>query len=172
MKLYRIIRCIKKPVIRLSQIFGRKRYMRVLCWCNRNTIIFDPNRLPRYISSDVEFDQSATIYLGGVTIAAGTSILTHDYSVDYGLIAIGKNDVSHEKKYSKEVRIGEDSFIGQKCLILPGVSIGRNCIIGAGSLVNKDIPDNSVAAGVPAKIIDETKSWIIKRLEKDSEFIS
>lgn len=92
--------------------------------------------------------------------------------MDYGLIAIGKNDVSHEKKYSKEVRIGEDSFIGQKCLILPGVSIGRNCIIGAGSLVNKDIPDNSVAAGVPAKIIDETKSWIIKRLEKDSEFIS
>lgn len=110
--------------------------------------------------------------MGGVTIAAGTSILTHDYSVDYGLIAIGKNDVSHEKKYTKEVHIGEDSFIGQKCLILPGVSIGRNCIIGAGSLVNKDIPDNSVAAGVPARIIDETTSWIIKRIEKDSKFIS
>lgn len=107
----------------------------------------------------------------GVTIASMTAILTHDYSVDYGLMAIGEQDPSHEKKIQKDVYIGDQTFIGQRCIILPGVKIGNNCIIGAGALVARDIPDRSVAAGVPAKVIDSTDNWIGKRLERDGEFI-
>jgi maltose O-acetyltransferase len=52
------------------------------------------------------------------------------------------------------VFIGENTFIGVGAMILPGVSIGRECIIGAGAVVTKSIPDNSVAVGVPAKVVE------------------
>ena len=51
------------------------------------------------------------------------------------------------------VSVGEGTLIGMGSVILPGVSIGRHCMIGANSVVNRDIPDFCVAAGVPARII-------------------
>ncbi|CAV17256.1 DapH/DapD/GlmU-related protein [Vibrio atlanticus] len=54
---------------------------------------------------------------------------------------------------SKKVKIGNQTWIGESVMILPGVSIGNNCIIGAGSVVTKNIPDYSVAVGNPAKVI-------------------
>ena len=51
------------------------------------------------------------------------------------------------------VKIGNNVFIGMKSTILKGVRIGNNVIIGANSLVNKDVPDNCVVAGNPAKIV-------------------
>lgn len=56
--------------------------------------------------------------------------------------------------YSRgSVSIGEGSWVGASATILDGVTIGKGCVIGAGSLVTKDIPDFGVAAGVPAKVI-------------------
>ncbi len=56
--------------------------------------------------------------------------------------------------YSRgSVSIGENSWIGASATILDGVKIGRGCVIGAGSLVTKDVPDFGVAVGVPAKVI-------------------
>ncbi len=52
-----------------------------------------------------------------------------------------------------KVKIGNNCFIGYRAIILPNVTIGNNCIIGAGSVVSKNIPDNCVAAGVPARVI-------------------
>jgi acetyltransferase-like isoleucine patch superfamily enzyme len=52
-----------------------------------------------------------------------------------------------------EVSIGADTWIGQNAVILPGVKIGRHCVIGANSVVNIDIPDYCVAAGVPARVV-------------------
>jgi len=49
--------------------------------------------------------------------------------------------------------IGSGSWLGARCTILPGVTIGRGCIIAAGAVVTKDVPENSIAGGVPAKII-------------------
>jgi len=51
------------------------------------------------------------------------------------------------------VTIGNNVWIGGNVTILPGVTIGDNCTIGAGSVVTRDIPDNSVAAGNPARVI-------------------
>lgn len=62
-----------------------------------------------------------------------------------------------------EVRIGAKTWLGQNAVILPGVTIGRHCIIGANSVVTSHIPDYTIAAGVPAKAINRynssTKSW-------------
>lgn len=60
--------------------------------------------------------------------------------------------------YSKPVIIGDDVWIGGNCTILPGVTIGSNVIIAAGAVVTKDIPDNSVVAGVPAKVIRQLEN--------------
>ena len=57
----------------------------------------------------------------------------------------------------KPVKIGNNTFIGANSTVLMGVTIGSHCIIGANAAVTKDIPDFSVAAGVPAKIIGKVK---------------
>lgn len=53
----------------------------------------------------------------------------------------------------RPVTIGDDVWIGGRVIILPGVNIGRGCIIGAGAVVTKDVPDYSIAAGNPARIV-------------------
>jgi len=55
----------------------------------------------------------------------------------------------------KPVIIGEGSWIGFSSIILPGVEIGKNCVIGANSVVNSNIPDYSVACGAPAKVVKQ-----------------
>ena len=54
---------------------------------------------------------------------------------------------------TNQVKIGKNCWIGEKAIILPGVTIGNNTIIGAGSVVTKDIPADSIAVGNPAKVI-------------------
>ena len=58
--------------------------------------------------------------------------------------------------------IGDNCFIGFGAIILPNVRIGNNCIIGAGTVVTKSIPDNSIAAGNPCRIIGNTDEYINK----------
>ena len=66
-------------------------------------------------------------------------------------------------KEPSHVRIGDGSFIGVHSVILPNVTIGRGCVIGAGSVVTRDVPDYAVVSGAPArvfKIFDpETRAW-------------
>lgn len=66
-------------------------------------------------------------------------------------------------QFNKPVSIGENSWLGAGVTVLPGVQIGRNCVIGAGSIVTKDIPDNSIACGNPCRVLRAVG-------EKDREF--
>lgn len=56
-------------------------------------------------------------------------------------------------EYAKPITIGNNVWIGAQCCILPGVTIGDNCVIGAGSVVTKDIPANSLAYGNPCQVV-------------------
>ena len=56
-------------------------------------------------------------------------------------------------EYAKPIKVGDNVWIGGNVVVLPGVTIGNNCVIGAGSVVVKDIPDNSIAVGNPCKVI-------------------
>ena len=58
----------------------------------------------------------------------------------------------------RPVFVGNDVWLGDRGIILPGVHIGDGCIIGAGSVVTRDIPPYSVAAGIPAKVIKDRKN--------------
>lgn len=57
--------------------------------------------------------------------------------------------------FAKPVVIGDDVWIGGNCTILPGVHIGNNVVVTAGAVVTKDVPDNCIVGGVPAKVIKE-----------------
>ena len=56
-------------------------------------------------------------------------------------------------EYAKPIAVGNNVWFGGNVAVMPGVTIGDNCTIAAGSIVTKDIPDNSLAAGVPCKVI-------------------
>ena len=56
-------------------------------------------------------------------------------------------------EYAKAIAVGSNVWIGGNVTVLAGVSIGDNCVIGAGSVVTKDIPDNSLAFGNPCKVV-------------------
>ena len=76
-------------------------------------------------------------------------------------------------EYGKEVTIGDNVWIGGNSVICPGVTIGDHVVIGAGSVVTKDIPDWSVAAGNPCKVIrkitEEDKRNLFRKEEIDDE---
>jgi len=58
---------------------------------------------------------------------------------------------------AKPIRVGNNVWFGGNATVLPGVTIGDNCVIGAGSVVVKDIPDNSVAVGNPCRVVRSIK---------------
>lgn len=91
-----------------------------------------------------------------VIIAPRVHILAHDAST--------KIFLNHTRVAN--VKIGNEVFVGAGTIILPGVTIGNRVIIGAGSVVKSDVPDNSVAVGVPAKVISSLDEYIAKQKPK------
>lgn len=88
-----------------------------------------------------------------VTLAPRVMILAHDASTKkyLGYTRIGKVD------------IGDRVFIGAGSIVMPGVNIGNDVVIGAGSIVTKDIPDNMVAVGNPARVLHPLDEYIARR---------
>jgi len=66
---------------------------------------------------------------------------------------LDENGEQRHMCYAKPVTIGNDCWFGANVVVCPGVTIGDNVVIGAGSVVTRDIPSNSVAAGVPCKVL-------------------
>jgi len=90
-----------------------------------------------------------------VTIAPQAYLLTHDAST--------KKTNNYTKVGS--ITIEDNVFIGARALIMPGVTIGKNSVVAAGSIVTKSIPEGSIAAGNPAKVISTTEKYIEKSNE-------
>lgn len=100
---------------------------------------------------------------GGITIGnyiligMNVVILTANHNFDKLDIPIYCQDSTANK-----VDIGDDVWLGANSIILPGVSIGRGCVVGAGSVVTKNIPEYSIAVGNPAKVIKTRKMRQLK----------
>ena len=82
----------------------------------------------------------------GITVTA----LNHNY-------ADSSRKIDEQGISTKPVLIGDDVWIGANAVILPGVTIGRHVVVAAGAVVTKDIPDYSLVAGIPAKVIKELR---------------
>ena len=99
-----------------------------------------------------------------VKITRGVTILTHGY--DWSVLAGVYNRVLGS---AGSVSISDNVFIGMNATILKGVSIGANVIVGANSLVNKNVPDNCVVAGNPARVICSIEEYYEKRIAAQKE---
>ena len=93
-------------------------------------------------------DSTGRIILGDfVSLAPGVFITASDYRFEPG------KPFRQQPKNERDIRIGDDVWLGAGVVVTAGVSIGDGCIIGAGAVVTRDIPEGSIAAGVPARVI-------------------
>ena len=113
-----------------------------------------------YINYNCCFLDSAKVTIGDyVYMGPNCNIFTPCHPIHHEL---RKEKVT---EYALPVTVGSHSWIGGDVVITPGVTIGENCVIGAGSVVTKDIPDNSIAVGNPCKVIRQIN-------DKDREYIN
>ena len=101
-----------------------------------------------YLGVGVLLDLAGKITLDNqVTVAARSIILSHH--------SVGFSDhplLKHYPKKIQSVKVNAGSVLGVASIILPGVTIGKNSLVAAASLVNKDIPDQVMVAGIPAQV--------------------
>ena len=149
-----------------------------------NTTILNNARIQVYndltgLSSEVRIGNNC--YIGyNTSILAGGSVELGDGGLITRNILISSENHSvnpeDEKYYSAQqlvcdpVKIGEGSWIGERVCVLPGITIGKKCVVGAGSIVTKDIPDYCMVAGSPARTIKkydfENHTWVRSEDEK------
>jgi acetyltransferase-like isoleucine patch superfamily enzyme len=107
-----------------------------------------------HIGDDVRISRGCTlvaysgIYLDSFSIVGEySSIRDANHGMERG------ENMRFQQHTSEPIRIGQNVWIGRGCCLLPGITIGEGAVIGANSVVTKDIPADSVAAGSPAKIL-------------------
>lgn len=96
-----------------------------------------------------------------VFITDGVKFITHDG----GTLLF--RDIIPDLEVTKPIKVGNNVYFGNNVIILPGITIGDNVVVGAGAIVTKNVPSNSVIAGVPAKVIKKTNEYF-EKLQKES----
>jgi acetyltransferase-like isoleucine patch superfamily enzyme len=102
-----------------------------------------------FLNRDVMLDDRAALTIGDHTmIAAGTVIETHSHAYhDFSV------PLPHGGRIPAPVHIGSNTLLGYKVAVMAGVTIGNRCIVAANSVVTKDVPDQTIVGGVPARVI-------------------
>lgn len=119
-----------------------------------DVIVFGINNI------NIDLTRPSLIHIGSKTfLHNGFKILTHDYATHTFL-----NKYKEFVPSSGKVYIGENCWFGENVTVLKGAHIGNNCIIGINSVVMGKIPDDSVAAGCPAKVICSLDEYFAKRV--------
>ena len=116
-----------------------------------------------YANFNLTCVDDAVIYIGDkVMFGPNVTIATANHPI---------NSKLREKayQYNREVHIGNNVWIGANTVVVPGVTIGDNSVIGAGSVVTKDIPANVVAVGNPCKVLRQIGEHDNKYFYKNEE---
>ena len=129
--------------------------IRMGCTVGKDVFIGD------YVSIDPGRGQMITIE-DNAHVDAYTILLCHKRNIDDYYQG---DDYEKLPYHMKPIHIGKGCSVGTRCLVMPGVSIGEGAIVGAGSVVTKDIPAWSIAVGCPAKVV----RTIPKREESDKK---
>ena len=104
-----------------------------------------------WMSKNIAFYATDGITIGNdVVIAKDVSFISANHGFRRADININKQGY---ERTGKPITVGNDVWIGEKSIILRGVTIGNGAVVGAGSVVTKDVPDLTIVAGNPAKII-------------------
>jgi acetyltransferase-like isoleucine patch superfamily enzyme len=157
--------------IKLVARFNHKLYMKlyILYLKSRGMRI---QGKPIYIGHSTHFDGTdySLFHIGNnVVISSDCRFLTHDFSISRAVVASGYT-YSQEFPIIRPIFIGDNSFIGARSILLPGTKIGKNVIVGAGSVVRGNIPDNSIVIGNPAKVVGNVQDWFDKTMKKHPEY--
>jgi len=110
---------------------------------------------------NISFGNRVSIHQYSILDAQGEIIVEDDVAIGSHCLLITSTHRFEDKNKkikdqgisTKKIKISSNVWLGSRVTILQGVTIGKNYIIGAGSIVNKNIPDNVVAAGVPCKVL-------------------
>ncbi|GIZ09865.1 sugar O-acetyltransferase [Flavobacterium sp. UMI-01] len=141
---YRVTKKAREIITELIPNSGKNLYIEPPFFCDYGYNIF--------CGDNVYFNVNCVV-LDGAKVNIGSDVLfgpgVQLYTAAHPLDAQTRKTV----EFSKPITIGNDCWIGGNAIICPGVRIGNGCVIGAGAVVTKDIPDNSLAVGNPAKVI-------------------
>lgn len=139
----------QKVLKKLLGYIGCDCYIQSPFWCDYGYNIFMGNNF--YSNHNcVILDAAEVVFGNNVFVGPNCGFYTAGHPNDYPTRNKGL-------EYAYPITVGDNVWIGGNVTVLPGVSIGNNVVIGAGSLVNKNIPDNVLAAGNPCKIIKTLK---------------
>ena len=117
---------------------------------------------PRVIPSDPKLIK----FHNNIVVTSNVTFVCHDV-FHLGLNHLGKEEYSY---YQSCIEVMDDVFIGCNTTILGGVRIGPRAVIGAGSVVTRDVPENSVVVGNPARVIGTFDEFLKKRKQKKTHF--
>lgn len=148
---------------RLYEIYSKTSSDRFIKMLRKHHIQIGDNvifRAPR--STHIDLTRPSLVTIGNhVDINVNFHLYTHDWS------SFVFRQVFHDfVNSSGKVTIGDNVYIAVNVIVLKGVTIGDNCIIGAGSVVNRDIPSNSVAVGNPCRVVCSLEEFYKKRKQR------
>ncbi len=154
------MRFVRKLISKLAKRYAQRSSESYVAWLRRKGVVIGEGVVfHQRANVSIDLTRPTLIEIGNnVHFTYGLVILTHGY--DWVVLRNIYNEVISS---SGKVTIKDNVFIGYNVTILKGVTVGNNCIIGAGSVVTKDVPDNSVAAGNPANIICTIEDYYRKR---------
>lgn len=112
------------------------------------------------LGSKIDLGEPYLLSIGDNVTITGVNILTHDAST--------KKCLGYSK--SGKVHIGSDVFIGNGAIILPNTTIGNKVVVGAGTVVARDIPDNSVVVGNPCRVMCSYDEYIERMKARMQEY--
>lgn len=103
------------------------------------------------IGKDFFCSSAKKVQIGkGCMFSIRVTILDHDHVCDMGVGPIHKQGITN----GEAIIVGDYTFIGINSVILKGVKLGKNCVVGANSVVTKSFPDGSLIVGAPARLIE------------------